>query len=159
MSCWCPATDQRFTHFSHTPALCEFDGMQPSEWMARNWRRFICTPNSLPVLSAESHGALWGAQGIYFLWRDGRLLYIGLATDAGRRLLAHRRAGRIPFNEVTFLRADGHHFREHLLRGLECAYIRALTPQFNTHEGHDGRWAGMPRMSKVIRRLWSAWKQ
>lgn len=67
--------------------------------------------------------------GIYFLWRDDELLYIGRAKNIHNRLLRHPK-GVIPFKRHTFLsidyEADGWRHGP-----IEAAYIAHYSPPFN----------------------------
>jgi hypothetical protein len=130
----------------------EFDGMIPKEWFLKNWRRFVYSPRVLAKceVSAASERRF---QGIYFLWDDERLLYVGLAKNVASRISQHVSAGKIPFRYVATFEAPGKHFGTFFLAAVECAYITALRPPYNKHPGVAGVPGGL-RMSKAIRRLW-----
>lgn len=104
------------------------------EWVDSNWRAFIASPDDMPLVErAQAHTI--AAAGIYFLWLDETaLLYVGLSCDIGSRLLAHVRAGRIPFTHASFIGCwpDGFVESERMVEVLEAAYVHQLEPPFNS---------------------------
>lgn len=64
--------------------------------------------------------------GVYFLWRDDELLYVGQSILVGERLNQHERAGQIPFTHHTCLRVNYDQ-----LDTVEYDYIEHLTPPYN----------------------------
>ena len=72
------------------------------------------------------------ANGVYFLWEDRRLLYVGSSADVLPRVMDHLKAGRIGFDYATFLAVE---FPWYL--SIEAAYIAAYLPASNrTHTPH-----------------------
>lgn len=77
--------------------------------------------------------------GIYFLWADDALLYIGLSMRLCDRLHRHARirdgflgGKEIPFTRHTFMEIPlGKFLTDWPLRKVESAYIRAYLPPFN----------------------------
>lgn len=73
--------------------------------------------------------------GIYFLWHDDGLLYIGLSVEVSARLRAHfmlridRPDRAIPFNAISVVPCPEHH-----LRDVERAYIRRERPPCNVRD-------------------------
>jgi excinuclease UvrABC nuclease subunit len=67
--------------------------------------------------------------GVYFLWRDDELLYIGRSKNIHNRLLRHPR-GVIPFTRHTVLSIDYETLGWRI--GLdEAAYIAHYSPPYN----------------------------
>ena len=65
--------------------------------------------------------------GVYFLWNDRDLVYIGSSEQIRLRVKNHLRKGRIQFNYATFLAID---FPWYL--SVEAAYIVAYMPVSNS---------------------------
>lgn len=70
--------------------------------------------------------------GVYALYHDHRLQYVGLATDLRVRLAQHvRNQGRLNWNRFSvFLTSDNHRLRE-----LEALVLRILRPRGNRQSG------------------------
>jgi hypothetical protein len=67
--------------------------------------------------------------GVYFLWDDRRLVYVGSSANVLARATEHFNARRIDFNYATFLAIE---FPWYL--SVEAAYIVAYLPSSNaTH--------------------------
>jgi hypothetical protein len=64
--------------------------------------------------------------GLYFLFSGDCLLYIGMSVDIAARIIAHRRARRIPFDRFAWLALPSL-----LLRRVEWDLIRRERPPFN----------------------------
>lgn len=64
--------------------------------------------------------------GIYFLWLQDELHYIGQTKWFGERIGTHEYQGRIPFDRCTFIVCGEFH-----RLNLETAYIRAYEPPYN----------------------------
>jgi len=64
--------------------------------------------------------------GVYFLIRQGVIVYVGQTTDLLGRLARHRRLGR-EFDSYNFIPVDRGRLDE-----VESAYIAALMPQMNS---------------------------
>ena len=64
--------------------------------------------------------------GIYFLWADEDLLYIGQSRKIESRVANHRAVKRIPFTKFSFIRCGND---ERLL--LERMYIYLYKPRYN----------------------------
>jgi hypothetical protein len=64
--------------------------------------------------------------GVYFLFKEGRLQYVGRSTHVFVRLRTHRRQGRTPFDDCRVEPCAPDQ-----LNTLEAAYIRQLAPPFN----------------------------
>lgn len=75
--------------------------------------------------------------GIYFLWLEGDLKYIGKSRDLDNRLSFHERNPTIPFDEHTALVIDRGQLIEDpiglsaQLKRLERAYIAHYEPPYN----------------------------
>jgi hypothetical protein len=74
--------------------------------------------------------------GIYFLWRDDELLYIGRSKNIHNRLLRHPK-GAIPYTHHTCLVIDYDSLGwQH--SPIEAAYISHYSPPFNV--ANTARW-------------------
>jgi hypothetical protein len=67
--------------------------------------------------------------GVYFLIRDGEVVYVGQSVDVFSRIARHRREGR-PFDSFNVMPCTAERMNE-----LEARYISALVPLFNTSLG------------------------
>lgn len=85
--------------------------------------------------------------GVYFLCRDGTVVYVGQSTDVYRRVLDHRCSGIKGFNSAYFWPVP----RPDLDR-IEGAFIRLLKPRFNGNPGP----ATNDQTTKVCRALLDA---
>ncbi len=130
----------------------QFAGMRPCDWIEANWRRYLYSPSGLSNW-LEDGGDLPDIGGVYFLWRGPSLLYVGIANAIYRRIDSHTTARRIPFDDVSGFEVAGRFRRDLYLKAIECAYIRALSPPYNAHDGYP-RGEFVPRMSRAIRLLW-----
>ena len=72
--------------------------------------------------------------GIYFLWNDDELVYIGMARNIADRVIGHKRAAmgfrtgkKIEFNSYSFFLWDD----EPWMHEVELLYILAYRPRFN----------------------------
>ena len=125
----------------------------PSDWSLKMREKL----GHIPILSLEDMRKLPEAQefdsGIYFLWREGELLYVGKSRDLCDRFARQQRLNRhapfqtsrsakeIPSDLMTCLVVEnGQYCSEGLdykLRDLERAYIAAYEPPYN-HHGQNG---------------------
>jgi len=64
--------------------------------------------------------------GVYFLFKDDTLVYVGQSTHVPTRIAAHVREGRLEFDKVSFIRVPP----ERLLE-VEAYYIDLLWPEEN----------------------------
>ncbi len=64
--------------------------------------------------------------GVYFLWRNRDLQYVGVSNECGRRLRHHERSGEIPHDRASLLRVE---WPWNL--AYEAAYIDAYQPPLN----------------------------
>jgi hypothetical protein len=64
--------------------------------------------------------------GVYFLWDDDRLAYVGSSVNVLARAMEHRKGHKINFNYATFLAVA---FPWYL--SVEAAYIVAYVPGAN----------------------------
>lgn len=119
--------------------------------MAREWRRYVVAPTDLQNYAIEDAAdAMW--PGLYFLWGGSdQLLYVGLSNQVCRRILAHRKAGAIPFADFSALRVRGRVFRSLFLERIEAAYIHALECPHNTK-------AVPPYSAEMVDAIRSAWQ-
>ena len=86
---------------------------------------------------------LGGKNGIYALYRNNNLYYVGLATDLRKRVRHHlrdRHRGKWNYFSLYLVRSERH------LRDLESLAIRIADPRGN-------RTRGKPRGAKDLRRL------
>lgn len=66
-------------------------------------------------------------QGVYFLFREYELLYIGKSVKCTRRVSKHKWFGRIPFEDWRVIPVDD----EEDCGQLERAMIRKFKPPYN----------------------------
>lgn len=71
--------------------------------------------------------------GIYFLKRNGAILYVGKTTNFFVRMAAHDK-GNIPFDDVTFIPMN-----ESDLDLFEREYILKFDPEYNSHLSKNTR--------------------
>jgi hypothetical protein len=64
--------------------------------------------------------------GVYFLYRDGIVVYVGQARDIRRRVASHMADGVKDFDSVSFIP-----FAVDKLLSAEARYIRRLRPMYN----------------------------
>ena len=64
--------------------------------------------------------------GVYFLFKDNDLVYVGQSTHVPTRIASHVREGRLEFDKVSFIRVPP----ERLLE-IEAYYIDLLWPEEN----------------------------
>ena len=64
--------------------------------------------------------------GVYFLFRDDELLYVGKSKHLLMRVGQHMAEGKIPFNRVSWL-----NYPQEELSRMEAAYIYLLKPSLN----------------------------
>lgn len=100
----------------------------PEDTFLQNAERFILEPSELLAASRLYHFAKFPyslAPGIYFLFHDERMVYVGKASDLSVRLKSHYRTKR--FNRVSYLTGVPPMF----LEDVESFYIHAATPDLN----------------------------
>jgi len=71
-------------------------------------------------------GATANAAGVYFLWDEDRLIYVGSSGRIDWRVRYHARSRRMPFTDATYLAIE---FPWYL--SAEAAYIVAYLPVYN----------------------------
>jgi hypothetical protein len=81
---------------------------------------------SYEELSNRSIGSA-SRPGVYFLFQDDDLVYIGKSADIDHRLGQHRNRRAFDFNRVTVFLCDPSEMGR-----LEARYIRKFRPVFNT---------------------------
>lgn len=122
-------------------------------WLRRHGWRFVINAKGHPVVAIMERNRKIGAPGreplpailaieelrtlsrdipyryggVYFLWRDEELLYIGQTFLFGQRIGKHEFDARIPFTRCTFIVCADKYLRV----DLEAAYIRAHRPPYN----------------------------
>ena len=64
--------------------------------------------------------------GVYFLFKNNNLVYVGQSTHVPTRIASHVREGRLKFDRVSFIRVPP----ERLLE-VEAYYIDLLWPEEN----------------------------
>jgi hypothetical protein len=100
----------------------------PCEWLKANASRFYFTDAQIldaaqPELRLSSK---WDAGGIYFLIRNGKIIYVGKSHNLSLRINQHRRAG-VDFDSLTWFEAP-----QFYLRDIESHYIHRIKPSMNT---------------------------
>lgn len=89
------------------------------------------------------------ASGVYFLFAaDGGMLYVGRAADIDYRLFQHRKSGK-DFQMFGCIEVP-----DHMVRGVESAYIEALDPCLN-FKRESGMTDWQPAMVAAIREKWA----
>lgn len=91
-------------------------------------------------------GIVGGRYGIYALYRNKRLYYVGLATDLKRRVNHHlrdRHKGKWNYFSLYLARS------ERFLKDLECLAIRIAYPKGNKTRGKFG---GVPDLRRMLKR-------
>ena len=72
--------------------------------------------------------------GIYHLFYNDRLVYIGMSKNIRGRLLYHLKDNNMPFNNVLWFCAS--HYKENCtienILQIECNMIKRFTPSLNT---------------------------
>ncbi len=64
--------------------------------------------------------------GVYFLYRQGRVVYVGQAVDVRRRVASHIGEGFKIFDAVSFVACD-----QKDLASVEKRFIQELMPEYN----------------------------
>lgn len=88
--------------------------------MARYRMPDLCGPIQLPDLTA------FAQPGVYFLLRQGVVVYVGQAVDARRRIGEHIGDGGKSFDAVSFIPCP-----RPRLDAVERHYIEMLLPEYN----------------------------
>lgn len=116
-------------------------------WLSTHWKQCVLRPSADAVVYRRGAGP--SVPGLYLLWHDDSLVYVGLSVDVCQRLAAHQRARRIPFSafSVVELPVD-------VLPFVEAAYIDALAPPFN-QKAEPSCWPGHAAMVRRLRRAWA----
>ena len=100
----------------------------PEDAFVEQAEKFILEPAELLEVSAEYHLLKFPYSfepGIYFLFQDERMVYVGKASSLEQRLRQHYQTKK--FNRVTYLTGIPPLFLEE----VEAFYIHAATPDFN----------------------------
>ena len=79
-------------------------------------------------------------QGVYFLYNNRQLVYVGQTNDILRRISEHSKSKR--FDDWRYVECDNETTRE----ALECLLIYMLKPKYNVNQPH----AYMVRKSKDV---------
>ena len=128
---------------------------RPIEELEDLWPRYVIAPDQMLCYTGRwaEHGINGG--GVYFLWgKDNELLYVGTTCDLAARLLAHHRAGKIPYLAYSFLEVEAHPLFN-LAEWIEGAYIGALEPPYNYRPGRCA-FLGKKLMLERINAAWEA---
>lgn len=120
-------------------------------WMDENWRGLVWAPDRLsvfPVRRRREHGY----PGIYLIWLDDALAYIGKANNVADRLCQHFQPyeNHGAFSTIAAPPQMSHHD----LLCMEMAYVRGLHPPNNASFHNGAWWSGPDRMAAVIQRVW-----
>lgn len=100
----------------------EYEGMYPMQWLVANADRFIHRPIDLPFWESTADRV----SGIYFLYLQNELQYVGLSIDIESRLTTHAESGK-EFDCVRFLSGIPRDLLEH----FEVFYINQYQPPLN----------------------------
>lgn len=103
------------------------DGITPTDWLERNFSRFVfelnhVIDNAQPYVFGDGPNIV----GIYFLINDDEVIYVGKSNAICRRLMQHRRAGR-RFSHYWYFGDVPELFVEY----VEAFYIHTLMPPLN----------------------------
>lgn len=83
-------------------------------------------PEALPAVASKPRKpAALPKCGVYMLYREGELIYIGRSTELPRRITNHRRSGRV-FDEVNAIPCDAK-----TADWLEAELVRVFSPPEN----------------------------
>jgi len=117
-----------------------------------DWSPYILRPEG-QALPRSQVGCATEMSGLYGLWLDGGLIYVGKAINLAARLCNHAAAVRFgrehPFDAFTALEVP-----EYALRDVEVAHIHALEPGLNRQYERPS-WVGHDSMVAEIRRIWN----
>lgn len=102
----------------------------PEDAFLGRCEKFILEPGEISGVSEPYHFVKFDYSlrpGIYFLFQDERMVYVGKATDLEMRLKQHYRSKE--FNRVTYVTGIPSMFME----DVEAFYIHAATPDQNCY--------------------------
>lgn len=97
-------------------------GISPITWLDKNSYQFVAHPNSWPEWTNASNEN----SGVYFLFQDVQLVYVGKSTEISKRLKAHYKEGK-SWNKTRFIPNIPLFFLEH----IEMLYIHEFDPPLN----------------------------
>lgn len=103
-----------------------------ADWAQRHFPGLAFTPGQ--IVGAAVPWLALGPKplaGIYFLQRNGRICYVGMASDLAGRMIQHRSDQR-PFDAVTVIAG----VPVGAIRQLEAAYRTAWKPRWNWGPTH-----------------------
>lgn len=95
------------------------------KWLAKQPHLFV-VPESAPWQRWGPQSVHSYASGVYFLYLDDALQYVGLATSFDHRFAGHWRKGLVKFNRVAYIPT-----RIEAAPMLEAYYIAELDPPMN----------------------------
>jgi hypothetical protein len=91
------------------------------------------TRESFEIIRKELKGVLEDRQGIYGLYRRGKVVKVGLGTNIFYRLRGHASSKRINWDTVSLYIIDKNYIR--FLRDLETAVNRIAKPKYSFQRG------------------------
>lgn len=97
----------------------------PFEWLKANAAAFHFSDAEIIQGQTDSFRAVSNCAGIYFLLMDDEIIYVGLAKEIHRRMMAHYRKG-VRWTGHAWFKAPPIH-----LRSIECYYIHRIRPALN----------------------------
>ena len=81
----------------------------------------------LRAFAVKVEDLMHGGCGIYFLWRDDTVVYVGQTKAGYLRIANHLANSGMMFDSVGFMRCDSE-----LLNAAERAYLDRLLPEYNS---------------------------
>jgi hypothetical protein len=79
-------------------------------------------------LTADRKRKVKRMKGVYFLFRQDELVYIGQSRDIVTRLILHKQKRQIVFDSFAVIETD-----PHSLESVEALYINQYRPKFNKY--------------------------
>jgi excinuclease UvrABC nuclease subunit len=92
--------------------------------------------------------------GVYVLWKESQLLYVGSSLNVQNRIAQHVWAGKIPFTGYSVVEVNDERILL-MLEAIENAYIEALEPPFNLRK-KGIRIRDEAKMARAIKAAWDA---
>lgn len=133
------ALNKRFTARHEWMAHSDEAYPVPLDWFKAHCSRFYFT--DAEILAAAVN--VWPAQtsGVYFLVRDGEIVYVGQAKNIRQRIEQHDDSGKI-FDAIAWLEAP-----LLFLNDIEAYYIYRIRPRENIRE--PSFWEGIELLKQL----------
>lgn len=102
--------------------LLDEEGLDPFQYVDKR----VPASSILTLEEVRNLPSIIICSGVYFLWRENDLLYVGQSRLVGQRLIEHEKASVIPFTHHTCLQCNYDQ-----LDTVEYDYIEHLKPPYN----------------------------